>query len=104
MMCGTPRVANSFNPVPSAARPSRTALRMLFSFTCRLLPALGARAGAAQLVEVPPELDRARQWVPDDVFGELGALDHLVEVDAGLDAHLPAHEDQVFRAHVARRA
>src|SRR5688572_7155088 len=33
MMCGTPRVANSLSPVPSAARPSRTALRMLFSFT-----------------------------------------------------------------------
>jgi hypothetical protein len=36
MIQGTPRVANSFNPVPSAARPSRTALRMLFSFTCVL--------------------------------------------------------------------
>ena len=29
---GTPRDANSLSPVPSAARPSRTARRMLFSF------------------------------------------------------------------------
>src|ERR1700741_4283748 len=36
MIRGTPRDANSLRPVPSAARPSRTALRMLFSFTCHL--------------------------------------------------------------------
>ena len=36
MIHGTPREANSLSPVPSAARPSRTALRMLFSFTCHL--------------------------------------------------------------------
>src|SRR4030095_1526590 len=36
MIHGTPREANSLSPVPSAARPSRTALRMLFSFTCYL--------------------------------------------------------------------
>src|SRR5712691_10373652 len=36
MIHGTPRDANSLSPVPSAARPSRTALRMLFSFTCHL--------------------------------------------------------------------
>src|SRR5262249_17126055 len=32
MIQGTPRDANSLSPVPSAARPSRTARRMLFSF------------------------------------------------------------------------
>ena len=32
MIHGTPRDANSLSPVPSAARPSRTARRMLFSF------------------------------------------------------------------------
>src|SRR5262245_17463603 len=36
MIHGTPREANSLSPVPSAARPSRTARRMLFSFTCHL--------------------------------------------------------------------
>ena len=34
---GTPRVANSLIPVPSAARPSRTAFRILFSFIRNLL-------------------------------------------------------------------
>ena len=32
MIQGTPREANSFSPVPSAARPSRTARRIAFSF------------------------------------------------------------------------
>src|SRR5688572_16614862 len=32
MIHGTPREENSLSPVPSAARPSRTARRMLFSF------------------------------------------------------------------------
>src|ERR1051326_2278613 len=32
MICGTPRDANSLSPVPSAARPSRTARNMLLSF------------------------------------------------------------------------
>src|SRR5688572_29010495 len=42
-MRGTPRDANSLSPVPSAARPSRTALRMLFSFNPRSrTPALPA--------------------------------------------------------------
>src|SRR4029450_6367122 len=36
MIHGTPREANSLSPVPSAARPSRTARWMLFSFTCHL--------------------------------------------------------------------
>src|SRR4029450_7550707 len=36
MIHGTPREANSLSPVPSAARPSRTARRMLFSCTCHL--------------------------------------------------------------------
>src|ERR1700728_1032139 len=35
MIQGTPREANSLSPVPSAARPSRTARRMLFSFMTR---------------------------------------------------------------------
>src|SRR5437667_414387 len=35
MILGTPREANSLSPVPSAARPSRTARRMLFSFMAR---------------------------------------------------------------------
>src|SRR5690348_5763108 len=35
MIHGTPREANSLSPVPSAARPSRTARRMLFSFMTR---------------------------------------------------------------------
>src|SRR5689334_13142081 len=36
MIHGTPRDANSLSWVPSAARPSRTARRMLFSFMGRL--------------------------------------------------------------------
>src|SRR4051794_210588 len=35
MIQGTPREANSLSPVPNAARPSRTARRMLFSFMAR---------------------------------------------------------------------
>ena len=35
MIHGTPRDANSLSPVPSAARPSRTARHMLFSFMAR---------------------------------------------------------------------
>src|SRR6201993_4031814 len=35
MIQGTPRDANSLSPVPSAARPSRTARLMLFSFMAR---------------------------------------------------------------------
>jgi len=43
MIYGTPRDANSLSPVPSAARPSCTARRMLFSFMDRTkLPSRGA--------------------------------------------------------------
>src|SRR5262245_42586425 len=35
MIHGIPREANSLRPVPNAARPSRTARRMLFSFMGR---------------------------------------------------------------------
>jgi hypothetical protein len=35
MIHGTPRDPNSLSPVPSAARPSRTARLMLFSFMDR---------------------------------------------------------------------
>src|SRR5580700_16930 len=38
MIQGTPREANSLSPVPSAARPSRTARHMLLSFMDRGLP------------------------------------------------------------------
>src|SRR5436309_10143910 len=41
---GTPRDANSLSPVPSAARPSRTARRMLFSFMARSRPPPGTVA------------------------------------------------------------
>ncbi len=40
----------------------------------------------------------------DDVLGEVGAIDQLVEIEAGLDAHLLAHEDEIFGADIARRA
>src|SRR5437016_1689960 len=38
MIHGTPREANSLSWIPSAARPSRTARRMLFSFIRMKLP------------------------------------------------------------------
>jgi hypothetical protein len=38
MIHGTPRDANSFSPVPSAARPSRTARHMLLSFMVATRP------------------------------------------------------------------
>ncbi len=37
----------------------------------------------------------------DDVFGELGAFDQRVEIDAGLNAKFVAHEHQIFRAYIA---
>ena len=53
MIQGTPRDANSLSPVPSAARPSRTARLMLFSFMDRTrLPSLFMRCGRAD-VPVP---------------------------------------------------
>src|SRR5262249_8372095 len=58
----------------------------------------------AQLREAAAELDRARQRMADDVFGKARALEQLVEIEAGIDAHLLAHEHQVFRADVARGA
>ena len=48
--------------------------------------------------------DRARQRVADDVLGKPRALDQRLEIDAGRDAHLVAHEDQVLGADVAGRA
>ena len=40
----------------------------------------------------------------DDVLGEPGALDQGVEIDAGFDAHLVAHEHEILGADVAGEA
>ena len=45
MIHGTPRDANSLSPVPSAARPSRTARHMLLSFMDREAPIRDALPG-----------------------------------------------------------
>src|SRR5207344_3160207 len=46
MIHGTPRDANSFSPVPSAARPARTARHMLLSFMAGMI------AGAAMTITI----------------------------------------------------
>ena len=51
MIHGTPRDANSLSPVPSAARPSRTARRMLFSF----MGIGGSRRGSLNFYASPCE-------------------------------------------------
>src|SRR6266850_1275841 len=62
MIRGTPRDANSLSPVPSAARPSRTALRMLFSFTCHLpLGFSGNRQLPSRIRRLPDRIEEAMQ-------------------------------------------
>src|SRR5689334_5415631 len=61
MIHGTPREANSLSPVPSAARPSRTARRMLFSFTCHpqlrwIVGQRGTRPHSPGAVIIPRQL------------------------------------------------
>jgi len=37
----------------------------------------------------------------DNIFGELRAFDQGIELDAGLDAELVAHKDEILGADVA---
>src|SRR6266851_9366457 len=69
MIHGTPRDANSFSPVPSAARPSRTARLMLFSFIDRTR--LPSRSTESMLRPVTPS--SGSQSAP------VGELLHLVD-------------------------
>src|SRR5690349_2593628 len=60
MIHGTPRDANSFSPVPRAARPSRTARLMLLSFMDRSrLPLRGTEFVTQLVTQVrsPPAAD-----------------------------------------------
>src|SRR5579863_3537775 len=103
MIQGTPREANSLSPVPSAARPSRTARLMLFSFTGRF-PALpgagighaGPGLGGRQRFAVLQQLDRdavrrankghaavARRTIDRDTVGDKGVAS-VVDVFHGV--------------------
>src|SRR6266545_3566319 len=74
MIRGTPREANSLSPVPSAARPSRTALRMLFSFTSHLpLVFSGNRQLPSRLRRLLDRIEEAMQ-VDRSVKGRQPAL------------------------------
>ena len=46
----------------------------------------------------------AGQGTADDFLGQPGDLDQAIDVEAGLDAHLLAHEGEVLGADVAGRA
>src|SRR4051812_47790960 len=46
----------------------------------------------------------AGQRMAHDAFRQARAFDERLEVDAGVDAHLFAQEDEVLRADVARSA
>src|SRR5579863_8918163 len=38
------------------------------------------------------------------ILREIGAIDQRVEIDTRLDSHLVAHEDEILRANIPRRA
>jgi len=40
----------------------------------------------------------------DNIFGQSRTFDERAEIDTGFDAHLVAHEHQVFGADIAGRA
>ena len=58
----------------------------------------------AATCRLPPSLTEPGSGWPTISSARLRGLDQLVEVDAGLDAHLLAHEHQVLGADVAGRA
>ena len=47
---------------------------------------------------------RTGQRMADDVFRKFGAFDQGIEIDAGGDTKLIAHENKVFGADIAGRA
>ena len=67
----------------------------------RLLGIAGQRRRLAVLAQIPTFHDLARQGVSDHPFCHFGAVDQLVQIDAGLDAHLLTHEHDVLGAHVS---
>src|SRR6185312_5867085 len=78
------------------------------TFGIKRLIELRAASGRAHLLPQASEAaalhHRAGQRMADHIFGEIGAGDERFEIDAGLDAHLVAHEDEVLGADIARRA
>src|SRR5271163_3211657 len=95
MIHGTPRDANSLSPVPSAARPSRTARRMLFSFMDRTkLPSRGTESHIRLVTQVQGPssrlpLRRGRLDHGRAFFGDHdGGCVVLVDVTAGM-MHAP---------------
>ena len=57
-----------------------------------------------QFPECPALFDCAGQWMANDLFSEPAAFDQCLQIDAGVDAHFLAHEDEIFRADIAGRA
>src|SRR6202030_3356829 len=53
------------------------------------------------LLQIAALHHRAGQGMADNVFGKLCAFDQRVEIDAGFDADLVAHEHQIFGADIA---
>src|SRR5262247_2341941 len=110
--------AGACRPAMSATKPPSERVReavMVILLDWRMIPqnvrVLGSDHARHQLVrgvplgrQIAADLDAARQRMADDILGELGRRDELVEIDAGLDAHLLAHENQIFGAHIAGRA
>src|SRR5215510_13586481 len=91
MIHGIPREANSLTPVPSAARPSRTARRMLFSFMS-LLRARDAKNRAFQHQSglavrtpsgTPPDNGMSAVWM------DIGHVMSLLPFDARSSAAAP---------------
>src|SRR5215470_15516603 len=115
MIRGTPREANSLSPVPSAARPSRTALRMLFSFTNHLpLGLSGHRQLASRIRRLPDRIEEAMQvdrglkgrqparWLsrPDRVREHAIDLTHVERIAAGKLRWQP--DEAIGDRHVAQ--
>src|SRR5262245_13894700 len=114
MIRGTPRDANSLSPVPSAARPSRTALRMLFSRTCHLplgfsghwqLPSrirrLSDRIEEAMQVDRGVEGRQPALWLsgPDRLGEQAIHLPHVEGIAAGKFRRQP--DEAIGDRHVA---
>src|SRR5438132_12904919 len=61
------------------------------------------RSAAAECVKTASVDQFARQLVPDDLLSHAADLDQRIEIDAGIDAHLLAEQNQLLGADIAGR-
>src|SRR5688572_20857996 len=97
--------STSSRVAPNPARRSRCAIKSTpvssltgVSIAIVSYPLSGQRGLLCRLadpVQTAATQQLARQRMPDDILGQGGALDQLVDAHPGLDPHLLAHERQV---------